>query len=358
MKIQINRSVLLSIILVCQGCVTIVSGEKANQTNEGIRYNLPAPHLLVTPLPNGTVKVEPIYLPDPQNEYVIDVWSIFSDYTIDIETVGGGLLKQVNLKETTVAPAVKAIQSAATIGEQLIKNKQLEEQNKISKQQAIQTARIELAEEKAKLALFKKPPPGVTKTPNQIFDQELLVSKKKIALQVLLNGSAENNPFAAANDPRGDGFETVPGPILFRILPDGEGVKLVAVEQKDFAVISSDSVESKQLQFTPDGIIRVTPHEISKELKVTLTANLELESIDTTKTKLVDPLNLGLPVAQGDEISATIIPSDNTTNRKRIEVILPKGTKPGDYKLFFGVKAKGLQEKRITKKLKIVKPGS
>jgi hypothetical protein len=68
--------ILVLVTLALGGCATFVESERATPTSEGLRYSLPAPFLMVTPKPDGTLDVTTVNLPDPDNTYTLRTKSL------------------------------------------------------------------------------------------------------------------------------------------------------------------------------------------------------------------------------------------------------------------------------------------
>ncbi len=110
---------LIASSLLC-GCMTWVEVTKTSGPDDkatpGIRYALPVPFLVLTPRNDGGVDVAVKYLPDPDNEYAVRTWSLFSNYTLDL-ALEGGLLSQVTYKPNTTAVASQLVQTAGSLAQ-------------------------------------------------------------------------------------------------------------------------------------------------------------------------------------------------------------------------------------------------
>ncbi len=97
---------LLAMLPLLGGCVTVLDAKKATATSEGYRYSLPVPVLQVTPQSDGTMALEVLYLPDPNNTYAVQAKSLLGAHTLDVKTKNG-LLDTVsfNTDATGVAEA-------------------------------------------------------------------------------------------------------------------------------------------------------------------------------------------------------------------------------------------------------------
>lgn len=215
------------------GCATFIDGERATATSEGLRYSLPAPFLMVTPKPDGTLDVTVVNLPDPDNTYTLRTRSLVSTYTLDV-ALENQMLKSVGMTGKSDAVASATIESLGNV-----RKAQIEADDKardaakavdVAADKAL--AEAELAVTIAQNKLDKLTAAGAAA--DKIFEADLALSELVIKRDALLRAQSRtaNARFAAADAPalnRAGSQALVPGPMLFRILPDGRGVKLVAV---------------------------------------------------------------------------------------------------------------------------------
>jgi len=119
---------LASAVLV-SGCVSTVTVKPvADATASGIRYHLPQVFIRLTPSADGNIVVEKLFLPDPQQEYVITASSYLGNYTIDVNRSESGMLETVSFNSDGTAIAKQFLTSqaavrAAEIDTQVAKNK-------------------------------------------------------------------------------------------------------------------------------------------------------------------------------------------------------------------------------------------
>lgn len=88
-------------LLVLGGCINKITAKKVNPLNpdadlNGVRYSLPRPFIVVTPKGDGTMEVETVYLPDPNNTYAVSGWSFLASHTLTLARETNGLLTKVN----------------------------------------------------------------------------------------------------------------------------------------------------------------------------------------------------------------------------------------------------------------------
>src|SRR6185295_1037732 len=96
------------------GCVTTVDVEKFTGTQDGFRYSLPQPYILVTPRADGGIDVQPLVLPDSANEYVARPTSFLSTCKFEI-SVEKNLLKAVTANQDATAVAAALATDAGAV---------------------------------------------------------------------------------------------------------------------------------------------------------------------------------------------------------------------------------------------------
>ena len=94
--------------LLLAACTTWVDVKPYTGKEEGYRYSLPAPFLLVQPQPDGTATYTWIYLPDKSKTFAIEQHSFISKFTLDV-TLQNGLLTSVKSKIESQAGQVDKI---------------------------------------------------------------------------------------------------------------------------------------------------------------------------------------------------------------------------------------------------------
>jgi hypothetical protein len=98
--------------------VTKISDHATNQS-AGIRYSLPKPYIQVTPQGDGSVVADIVYLPDPENSYVIDGKSYLAFHSLNISTEEG-LLKKIVWTGDSSAVFAQGVSSGAAVAEKNI----------------------------------------------------------------------------------------------------------------------------------------------------------------------------------------------------------------------------------------------
>src|SRR3954469_11229942 len=100
---------LLSIQLALSGCMATVTSKGATTSDGGIRYYLPQPFVKVVPSTDGTIAVDLIYLPDPDNAYTVTSSSALGKYTLDIKRTEEGFLDTVTFNSDNTGVAKQVI---------------------------------------------------------------------------------------------------------------------------------------------------------------------------------------------------------------------------------------------------------
>lgn len=121
-------------------------------SEEGIRYSLPKPFILVTPSHDGSVAVEVMMMPDPDNTYAIASHSFLSTYALDIG-VEKGMLKRVGSKIDSTQVASDAIKASGAVTSEIFKE-QVEAAN--TKKENLEKAQNTLEEKETTLKTEKK----------------------------------------------------------------------------------------------------------------------------------------------------------------------------------------------------------
>jgi len=244
MRRHLESISLVGTALLLAACTTWVDVKPYTGKEEGYRYSLPAPFLLVQPQPDGTATYTWIYLPDKSKTFAIEQHSFISKFTLDV-TLQNGLLTSVKSKidETGVAAKV------ADVGQSVYAAKQtaLENKNKASAtalaaaKTAVANAKLTDDQAKAEEAEIDKSP-GVT--PAQMLAARLKVVDADLALKQAQGELAKLQPGVG-----GGGAGDVPGataagqqqwgPMLFRVVQTGNTVRLEAVKpQAQFQTIT------------------------------------------------------------------------------------------------------------------------
>lgn len=159
-------------------------------SKEGIRYSLPKPFILVTPSHDGSVAVEVMMMPDPDNTYAIASHSFLSTYALDIG-VQKGMLKRVGSKIDSTQVASDAIKASGAVTSEIFneqvnaakaKKEELKNaQNTLEeKETALKTKKKNLESLEKQLDEFRKAHPGSS---TEIATREESIDKKEIEVE-------------------------------------------------------------------------------------------------------------------------------------------------------------------------------
>lgn len=350
-------------IFVLNGCTTTMSGGPASKNNHGIRYSLPAPHIFMNPQPDGTVTVEVKYLPDPNNTYTLSLDSYLSSATFDVKMTNG-MLNTLSLDADSSAITDKAVTAATEIQKQNMVTKQKEKVAEQAKEDAnkaaIKAAADAVQDQKEKIALLEGKKQFYIENPNAItpealIELKLLISQENIKLQQIetrlglakIADSGANDPSDAFSDPKENykGLKNAFGPVLFRVLPTGNGgVKLVSLEkQETYQTSTSAQIDAPQtsLTFTPsEAIVKAG----AANLDIVFEFSKPIKKIDKENSHLVRPADgIGAPpVLSGDQLAISL----EGPELKSMKLVLPKNTLKGVYRLDVVLRVQGDDERQ------------
>jgi len=345
------------------GCTTLLSGGPVIKDKTGIRYSLPAPHLFFNPQPDGTVSVEVKYLPDPDNTYTLNIASYFSSATFDVKLIDG-MLTTVSFDADSSKIPTEALTAAAelqkhrmTLEETADDAAELREEVALAAlKAAVKAAQDAVNAQKEKLALLEAKREFAANNPGALSTVEMLALRLDISQQLkileqlvlrltlLINNDSNSATLSgkAFNSPVVDSASTIAyGPLLFRVLPDGVGVKLVALEsQKSYetsVAAAPATTPVVNFAFLPTGY-QVKKSEVGRKLK--FVASQTIQTIDDKK--LVRPADgaSAEPVLKGDSIVVEL-----AADKKSLTLVLPS-LEPGAYRLDLSIIVEGSQERQ------------
>src|SRR5262245_33463971 len=255
----------LAISGVMSGCVSWLSVEKVTKEtgsrNTGIRYYLPQPFIQVTPQADGSIEVQEVFLPNPNEQYAIDVVSLLSNHTLDIR-LEGGFLKTIQLDAKSAEVAKALIESGGRLAETKLntdadlekaaataKNAaENERQKKIEGAQGtLANAERDLAVVNAKLEVQRARPQSADRD-KEILALELTRAEKQAFVDAA-RSSLSTLSSGAFLAPKKEKEDPAYSPVLFRVVPDGNGVKLVVAP---FRVSSGDGSGKTENQLPID----------------------------------------------------------------------------------------------------------
>lgn len=338
-------NILLSLVIIAlSGCTTTMGGGQATERASGLRYYLPAPHVILTPKSDGTVTVEVKYLPDPNNAYTLNLKSYLSNSTFDI-TTSNGMLTSINLNSDSSAVPSSAVTAIEELEKENLKAKDTE--NKAKQQKAdtrkssINTLANSIREQKEKIELLEDEQAFYQNNPQYSKAEELTkvkfdLSQEKLKLKQLegrltVAGTGADS-FNSPIESKESSLQKAFGPVFFRVLPIDDGVKLVSIEpQRVFQTSASAlpggiAAAEQPIKFSPDiAIVKAG----ASNLDIIFTSSKEI-SIEREQTNLTRP---------SDGVTKTIIAgsqlaiSTGEPNSKSIKLVLPKNLPSGIYQL-------------------------
>jgi hypothetical protein len=330
----------LAVIAATAACTTTMSGGKAGPVAEGLVYYLPAPHLYLSPQADGSVVVEVKHLPDPSNAYTLKINSYFSNATFEVGT-HNGLLTTVNLDVDTSGVAASAVTAATDIQKaRMTSDKEKETARKTqedAKRTAVKAAAEAVTTQRETVALLEakrkfytdNPPKAGSAVDLQALDLEILQERLKLTQLEARLGLVKDKSTSAFNDP-GQVVTSIQGtahgPLLFRMLQDGEGVKLVAVGDQITVATPQAAAGASSVKATPAKIV-IRKADAQRDVAIDFSQPVQLTA---GSTKLMDPA-LGVsasPVVPSDRL-ATSLSADN----KRLTIKLLDTPQKGHYRI-------------------------
>ncbi|HEY7810893.1 MAG TPA: hypothetical protein VIA98_10980 [Allosphingosinicella sp.] len=255
---------------------------KDDGTGDGLRYSLPAPFLVVTPKPDGTLETTVVMLPDPDATYTIRTRSVVSAYTLDVQ-LENQMLKSVSFNSKSDAVAAAAAESAGNLAADRIQTIQKAEEEAAKADadaaKALADAQVDVDTAQAKLTLIEEAVTNGKADEKELLAARIELEQAKVKRDALKRAQpAQRNTSAnsaAANAPqqsRAAPDATAAGPMLFRIVPDGKGVKLVAVRGPTVFTTSAAATIAAPPGFSPAGTHTLRPDQ-SGDLKLELNYN-------------------------------------------------------------------------------------
>lgn len=307
------------------------------------------------PQSDGSVKLEVKYLPDPNNAYTLNVNAYLSTATFDVKTKDG-MLTSVGLNADSSAVAVKAIEAATDLRKQkLTAQHEQEEARKTqesSKKAATKAAAEAATAQREKLDLLQAKLSFHEKNKDKLgalsaaerLQLDLEISQEKLKLDQLERrlGLVRSTPAEAFNDPgsapaagTAKSGAAAFGPVLFRVLPDGAGVKLVALEAQaafpaaGMVQAASGSPAAVELDASPKQV-KIGVADAQRDIVIRFT---EPVSVDAARSSLRRPADgvTAAPVIAGPQLSASV---DGAV----VKITLPASLAKGAYRLDLTVK--------------------
>lgn len=354
----------LGAVLAVAGCTTTLSGGKAKGETAGLVYYLPAPHLYLSPQADGSVVLEVKYLPDPTNAYTLQLDSYLSKATFEVGT-SNGLLSTVNLNADTSEVAASAVAAATEIRKAHITAAQTKDAarktQEDAKRTAVKAAADAVTDQRDKVALLQDKQKFYEKNPPKegsgvdLLELKLELSQEKLKLTQLearlglvkgASTSAFNEPGAVVASAEGVAY----GPMLFRMLQDGDGVKLVAVEDQITLGTPKSVAASSSVKATPAKIV-IRPRDVLRDAVIDFS---EAVVITAGSAKVVNPA-LGAaapPVVPNGQLSSSL-----SQDAKKLTIRLPSTLVPGRYRIDVDVTGPSGNRQQVSVPLEWLLPG-
>jgi hypothetical protein len=283
---------------------------------------------MVTPQPDGSIAVGVEHLPDPNNTYVVRTKSFLSSYTLDVQ-LDNGMLKTVSLSSKSDALAAAAIETSGNLAKAKIEAeaKERDEAAKVAEASAkeLKEAQTALAVAEAKRDIIEQ---TSGTTAEQKLNAALAVAEAKAKVDLLTSSASSGSSF---NDPETNGLQAA-GPIFYRVVPDGEGVKLVAAagermfETSNAAKPAEPSLPDLAFEVVNGSVVQKQPGQL---VRFTVKANRPFAAVQS------DGIVFSAAQAAAPHLPQFFRAADvNTVDGvKVILVTLAPETPPGTYRL-------------------------
>lgn len=343
---------------ILMGCVSQLTVTKAAPGSAGIRYFLPQPFILVTPHQDGTLTVDKVFLPDPDNEYAVVASSLLGNYKLDIRRDERGFLEQVAFQSDSGALARDATQAAgalaaqarnAAAGDRQAADK---EQSKESERDSAARAAAEQAWRSAQLTLDialgkaevlaqrRKQANPPLNLDAQILAATLAVEEARLRRDAALLAKNTLNGQLATLSLRADaGRPRSPEPVFFKVDMAPATVTLTqAFAQRDRLSWQAPRAAAREEALTvlPDAQV-LRPTDKNPALTATVKADRALTALHLTGIASVPP---GAPLPALRPV-LTLHP-----DRATLDIELPKGMAAGDYAVTIGFDSGTLEAPR------------
>ena len=202
------------------GCAHVTVTPVSTQDDaslDGLRYSLPKPFIQVTPAADGGMDADVIFLPDPDNTYVIKTCpSFLSTFTFNA-TVANGLLTSVTWNADTSVIGAAVAQGAGAVEQKVIDTKAADQAKQVTTVTAAQKTlsdaklAVQVAQANLKIAVDSQADAKTIISAKQALAAAVLGrTAAQQALGVLLGQETTTNALADAADTSGgpDGGDT------------------------------------------------------------------------------------------------------------------------------------------------------
>ena len=217
------------------GCITRMDSKPAGPASAGSLYALPVPVLQFTPQGDGSMAMEVLYLPDPNNTYAVEAETILGGYTFEVKTKGG-LLESVTFDADSPGVAEQMLSSYGEIEAKKVEARLKAEEAEATaakdkaKEAADQAKAIADAKAAVAMATAKRDKLvelGASK--DAVIAAEVGVVDAQYKLAGLITQAETRAASGAMNKLEGGGNPEAAGPIFFRLAPNSKGsVDLIA----------------------------------------------------------------------------------------------------------------------------------
>jgi hypothetical protein len=132
----------VALALANTGCITEMKVVKVSDEPgvKGQRVDLPAPFIVGTPKPDGTIVYTVQYFPDPDQEYAIRTWTFLSKQKADISRTIDMYVQKMTLAQDTTAVASQLSASVGNVAQGAINTLATQQAANTAAQQAAATA--------------------------------------------------------------------------------------------------------------------------------------------------------------------------------------------------------------------------
>lgn len=330
------------------GCVSVVDVKKVAPTDnapKGITYHLPQVFLMLTPAKDGSMTVEPLYLPDPAHRYSVTAYSVLGNYTIDVKRTQEGFLETVSFNSDTTGVAKQLLSSGATVRGTEIETdaanaKAKSQEDKAAAEKAAaniaaaEKARadaavaVQVAQSKADyLSSLAGSPSEPEKLREQIVAAELALREAQVKYSAALTVQNDTiDRYKSANAPA-DTTLKAPEPMFLKVKMSPNSVRIEpAFVQKDRETwkIPVESKDPIEFEILPNSVV-VRPAARTGALVATVNSTVPV--FGYVLKQMID-------VADGKPLAVNRHPSTGIQlDRTSIRIDLPKATPNGTYKL-------------------------
>jgi hypothetical protein len=310
--------------LLCS-CVTTVNSKRVTATSsqQGVRYYLPQPFLLVTPKADG-LSVQKLMLPDLRSQYALDIQSYMSSYKSNVE-LQNGLLTKVMLDLDNTKIATDSVTAAGDIAKAKLDLMGTEAAAEKTRETLVDTQRQKLALQielkRQDIAFLEAQQP---RDDSAIAQARRELDQMHLKLEFL---EKTGNPslFNVANtgSQKTAAYLQQPGAVLYKVVQGPASVQLVPVNKQSFLYTvakgpsETATEETKQSPYT----LGTAPAGTKSGAEVKIPITIHAEGFDLGSGSL----------SKGNKVIAALEPALDAA-RKNIVFTMPAGLSRGSYK--------------------------